>query len=103
MAIFAPLLASTPEASLPECCRAHGKHHCIMTDGGAGQKSPTLREQCSSFPKAALKGVLTYSTPAHRETTSIALVDHPAAVPRTEARYRESLDRSRQNRGPPST
>ncbi|HEV2647109.1 MAG TPA: hypothetical protein VGU46_12155 [Acidobacteriaceae bacterium] len=36
----APILAATAsaQASLPACCRLHGKHHCSMPEGG-GQGS----------------------------------------------------------------
>ncbi|HME05888.1 MAG TPA: hypothetical protein VKG25_02520 [Bryobacteraceae bacterium] len=101
MAILAPLLEASPEASLPECCRAHGKHHCMMTETVNGQSAPALREKCCNFPRPIVRGVLTGSAPAHREATSIALVSHPACVKQTEARYRESFSRSRQKRGPP--
>ena len=52
-----PLFAATadPEASLPACCRSHGKHHCammhwmLMASSGPSFTAPP----CPLYPTAA--------------------------------------------------
>jgi hypothetical protein len=54
--LVAPLFAATadPEASLPACCRSHGKHHCAMihmmiaSSGGPALHAPP----CANYPGA---------------------------------------------------
>jgi hypothetical protein len=54
--LVAPLFAATvdPEASLPACCRSHGKHHCAMmhlmlaASGGPALQAPP----CPYYPTA---------------------------------------------------
>ena len=55
-----PLFAATadPEASLPACCRRHGKHHCTMTAAMiamlAASSGPALTAPpCPLYPTAA--------------------------------------------------
>jgi hypothetical protein len=57
--LFAPVVAlaaiphAAPEISLPACCRAHGKHHCLMhasaPDTGGAPAVSSLSEECP-FP-----------------------------------------------------
>jgi hypothetical protein len=51
---IAPIFGPEAEASLPPCCRRHGKHHCIMQrllalSGEPGGR-PAVQEQCPCQP-----------------------------------------------------
>jgi hypothetical protein len=52
--LIAPLLAPEAEASLPPCCRRHGKHHCMMQRllalSGKPGGPPALQEPCPCQP-----------------------------------------------------
>jgi hypothetical protein len=66
--LVVPLFAATrdPEASLPACCRRHGKHHCSMmmamlaTDRGPAFQAPP----CPFYPTA--------TTPPRLATASLS-------------------------------
>jgi hypothetical protein len=107
-----PFVSSqTPdEASLPACCRTHGKHHCVMnmnllTRSQGSDHRPVfaqVTEKCPYAP-AALVGL---HGPGFKPTRSALIfaeiVSHPVQRPQTEAHRRISFDRSRQKRGPPA-
>jgi hypothetical protein len=93
-----PLFAAIadPEASLPACCRRHGKHHCNMTMAMmamlAASSGPALTTPpCPLYPTAAAPvritpayiaarpplSIATNSNPAPRQTHSRAVALHP--------------------------
>jgi hypothetical protein len=54
--LVAPVFAATanPQASLPACCRRHGKHHCSMMNLSGSASDPTFQAPpCPSYPAAA--------------------------------------------------
>lgn len=73
-----PLFATTadPEASLPACCRRHGKHHCAMTMAmlAIASRPAFYAPPCPFYPTAA--------TPAR------IVPAHLAAVPRLSVELR---------------
>lgn len=102
-AILAPLLQANPEASLPACCRTHGEHHCMMSEASSASAGfAALAEKCPYFPKGVAAEHFSTSLPANLLAAAGAIVSHPAGVKQTEARYRESCNRHRHKRGPPS-
>ena len=54
--LIVPLFAATadPEASLPPCCRSHGKHHCAMMHMmlGANRGPAFTTPPCPLYPTA---------------------------------------------------
>jgi hypothetical protein len=105
--LLVPLLAATasPEASLPACCRQHGKHHCTMlmameraSTGPAFQAPP-----CPNYPTAFLPlRVVTASLAA-----SLALSVQPVratAAPATACSRSAATPAApaNQKRGPPA-
>jgi hypothetical protein len=69
--LIAPLFAPDAEASLPPCCRRHGKHHCVMQRllalSGKPGGPPALQEPCPCQPSGggAVQSRI-YTTPAPR-------------------------------------
>jgi hypothetical protein len=106
--LLAPALLSPAALQLPQCCRRTGIHKCAMQGERAGiaAQSPSealLTATCPFSKVAHPKAVLPISwLPAPTQIFSGQLRAHPAAQPQTEARFRCSLLRSRQKRGPPS-
>ncbi|MEO8051892.1 MAG: hypothetical protein ABI833_15860 [Acidobacteriota bacterium] len=103
--LIAPLaIATDPEAQLPACCRAHGKHHCMMPVGSPSG-APMFRPQnsvCPLFPSAGALGASDSTvTLAASQHFFAGIVSHPAAHAQTEALYRISYSRTGQKRGPP--
>jgi hypothetical protein len=105
--LSAPLLAasSDSESRLPACCRANGKHHCMMrmSHGELAGVQMAAPERCSYFPQWRPMNL------SHQQASVssaavfyAALQTHPACHAQTEARRRVSFDRSRQKRGPPA-
>ncbi len=112
MAVFgsflcAPLLAasSDPQSMLPACCRANGKHHCMMRmrEGEPAGVRIAAPQTCPLFPKWRPMQVLQqHAAQPGPATFYAALQSHPACHAQTEAQRRISFDRSRQKRGPPA-
>lgn len=101
---------SGASASVPVCCREHGKHQCAMKMAHAmkEQSNPdrsigVIYEKCPYSSKL-------WTTASNSQMFTLqraqlffgAVVSHPAIHAQTEARYRISFSRSRQKRGPPS-
>jgi len=82
--LIAPLFAPDAEASLPPCCRRHGKHHCMMQRllamSGKPGGPPALQEDCPCQPSGggAVQSRI-YTTPAPR-LFEAGLVE-PASLP----------------------
>ncbi len=108
--LIAPLFAATadPEASLPACCRTHGKHHCMMSVEEMqallyGEHFTAVRDKCPLFPRAV--------APVPHQTLFIEqsallfaeAVSHPAQHRQTEAWARVALEGARHKRGPPAS
>lgn len=99
------------EASLPACCRTHGKHHCAMnmtlpTGSQSSRSSPVfaqLTEKCPYTPASPMSLHGHSFRPTLAALIFAEIVSHPVRRPQTEAQRRISFDRSRQKRGPPSS
>jgi len=102
-----PLVFADPGSSRPICCRRDGKHHCALMAAQTQRESsePAFRSvcaTCSYFPSSI--PVPNYSgaaAPGASPAVFDVLVSHPGTHTQCEARYRISLTRSHQKRGPP--
>ena len=102
--VVSPVLFGNEEPALPACCRRDGKHHCMRQTPSTVEVVPlkAVPERCPYFPKnpTAAGGQIQFPPPS---PSVIAFVfSHPTAKVQTEARYRVSLIRGWQKRGPPS-
>ena len=101
-----PLLASGTPDDLPACCRANGKHKCMMMRSGAGAEgdAPSIAEKCPFLPCIAIRAIHgPAAAAAHAGLSTFAfLTDQPAAQPQEEVLLRISFARTRQKRGPPA-
>jgi hypothetical protein len=100
-----PAVLANPEPTLPACCRRDGKHHCMMRMSGTAESGVLLKavqERCPYFPKNAPSMGGNCCAPPPSISVTSPVFSHPAAKPQTEARYRVSLLRGWQKRGPPS-
>jgi hypothetical protein len=104
-----PLFAATsdPEASLPACCRRHGKHHCNMTMAMmamlAASSGPALTTPpCPLYPTAATPvRILTayFSAPP---PPSVEIRRDPSPPAPAPLRARTFATTSQSTRGPPT-
>jgi len=107
--LISPLLALSAgsEANLPVCCRRNGAHRCMMLMQSAGSSAPgvnisAIPQKCPACP-AVVTPVRHGDLSIHTASLIFAeIVSHPAIKKQTIARARIALDRSRQQRGPPS-
>ena len=102
-AVF-PALLESAAATLPVCCRRDGKHHCTLTSDTAagGLLWKAVQQRCPYFPKNAPATSGNCSTSPPSASVITAVFSHPTAKAQTDARYRVSLIRGWQKRGPPS-
>lgn len=107
--LFAPgIVAATSgdDASLPACCRTHGRHHCAM--GWAASRvgdGPALARVTERCPCPACAPAANHSGADGVTAASLAyaeLASHPAVHPQVEARRRIALDPANRKRGPPT-
>lgn len=102
------LLRANSAPDLPECCRRHGEHHCVMAPDldSASSTEPAVRaiqSKCPYYPATTTVALEWNGTPAKNlQVASPWLLNHPAVHSQIKARYRVSFSRSRQKRGPPS-
>lgn len=110
--IIAPLAVAATDgedASLPMCCRTHGKHHCSMRMGGMNAATPngneqtltTVSEKCPCTPSAPTTVHSDTFQPSHQGRLLTELADLPAVHAQHETKWHIAFDRSRQKRGPP--
>ena len=107
--LVAPLFAATadPEASLPACCRTHGKHHCMMSVEElqallGGEHFAAVREKCPLFPRAVAPVPHRTLFIEQSALRFVEAVSHPAQHRQTEAWARIALEGARYKRGPPA-
>jgi hypothetical protein len=100
-------LAAGSDANLPACCRRNGAHHCMTKmhqadASGHGTSFSAIPQRCPAYPAmvtSARHGELSF----YKASLIFAeVVSHPAVKVQTQARARVALDRSRQQRGPPT-
>ena len=98
------VFASDVEVKIPACCRRAGEHACAMHASQAAPSGPSVQSaRCPFFPPAkAMPPGRTVSLPGVSQAIFAGLVRHPDSRPQTEALYRISYSRSRQERGPPT-
>lgn len=106
-----PLLSGdgASEASLPACCRAHGKHRCLMSMGtlrvGHESNAPSFVRLSEKCPCRLASPVTVHGDTYHPLLSAFLfgeLLAHPAVHAQTEAKGRIAFDRCRQKRGPPT-
>ncbi len=102
-ALFA--LAPNSDASLPACCRRSGVHHCEM-DGVSERSQSTrlaaVRQKCPAYPKAIAPVRHEELSPISASLLLTAIATHPVGKRQSVIFARITLDRSRQERGPPA-
>lgn len=103
-ALIAPAVASAGiSASVPVCCRAHGRHQCSMNldphhaERGVRAACPYSDSQVSGLAHSGS----VWLAPNY-EASASGLLWKNIQQGQTEAGYRISFSRSRQKRGPPS-
>jgi hypothetical protein len=98
------------ESGLPACCRAHGKHHCMMSAAEREQLSndepafSTPPERCPYRP-SVLPSVHPSNglMPTTGRMIYTGLISQPAVVWQDECRRRIARDRAHGKRGPPTS
>ena len=103
--LIAPLLAPDAEASLPPCCRRHGKHHCAMqlmlAQSGTPSGPPALEEKCPLWPKDGGAAHSATYKPETERCFFVAAVSRPARAAQSEVRGWRCFLGSHAMRGPP--
>jgi hypothetical protein len=102
--LIAPLFAPDAEASLPPCCRRHGKHHCMMqrllAASGRLGGSPAVQEPCPrqrSGGGAVQSRIYTAPAPRLRDAGLV----QPAPLPEHSKTPRAIAVDVHPQRGPP--
>jgi len=105
--VVAPLFAlgSSAESSLPICCRKDGTHHCTLHLTSAAPQGTAFRNSqppCPAYPATVvpIRQIQIFLQTAYQ--LSIQNTVDLAARSQTVSPLRFLLDRSRQERGPPS-
>ncbi|MGH9583215.1 MAG: hypothetical protein ACRD4O_09795 [Bryobacteraceae bacterium] len=100
----APAIASGGGEQIPACCRAHGKHKCMMrrmVAMDATGSAQFIGPKCPFMPSFSFTVVNGPSAPKATQSGSDLTVSRPVAQAQAEALFRISFTRSRQKRGPP--
>lgn len=108
--LFAPAIgaaAAGDEASLPACCRAHGRHHCAMGRAAtrAGNDEPGVARWTERCPCPACAPAASHGGTDGVAASALAyaeLASHPGTHPQVEAHRRIALDPANRKRGPPT-
>ena len=103
---IAPVVFADAESNLPECCRRGGKHHCAMMTDDAPVKGVSLRSahpRCPLYPGISAAPAVEYVAVLNSSGIVFGALANPAAIHvQTQAVYRISFSRARQERGPPA-
>jgi hypothetical protein len=98
------------DASLPACCRTHGKHHCMMCAGAiertAGRSdTPSfarVTEKCPYSPASPVTPRVQTLEPSLAASLFGEMVSDPVLHREAEAWARVALKGARHKRGPPA-
>lgn len=104
--LMAPLFAPNAEASLPPCCRRHGRHHCMMQRllamSGKPGGPPAIQEKCPFSSKRCVTVQVRLPRPETEPQAAAGTVTAAAPVAcGVEPRERPFFD-SYPKRGPPT-
>ena len=103
--LVAPLFAPDAEASLPPCCRRHGKHHCMMQMmlalSGTLSGPRAVEEKCPCQPKGGLAAYSAIYNPEAERRSFVEAVSQPVRAARSAARCQSCFLGSHAMRGPP--
>jgi hypothetical protein len=104
--LMAPLCAPDAEASLPPCCRRHGKHHCMMQRllamSGKPGGPPALQEKCPYWPKGGGAAHVRVYQPEAEPQVFATRVAASVCAAKTELRHDLFFFDSHPKRGPPA-
>jgi hypothetical protein len=100
-------LSSDPEASLPACCRSHGKHHCMMSAAEMatlmhGDHFTEIRSKCPLFPHRTTQLGTHILSPHSAASPSVRSASVGASQLQIETWKRVLLDGAHYKRGPPN-
>lgn len=98
-----PLFAATadPQASLPACCRRHGKHHCTMMMPAANSGPAFTSPPCPDYPAATTPPRIATASLATPLSLSVEQFRNPAPLAATTRRARTITTSANLKRGPP--
>lgn len=98
------------DASLPACCRTHGRHHCAMrieASDSVASGTHGLRAAVEACPYRCVMMAQVHVDPVVPVAASLriyaGLQSHPAVQAQTESRWRMARERARGKRGPPES
>ena len=101
---WASLFQTTGE-TVPVCCRAKGKHHCMMMaelSSKLGSVTGVIGERCPAYPKGTAWSSSQPGTLRPNQSETVPVQAAPSTSLKAETFYRIAWSRSRQKRGPPS-
>jgi hypothetical protein len=107
------VVASTQdaEASLPACCRSHGKHKCFMLavhdrsgqqTSAAFRNQSTLSEKCPCLPASSVSAFHSASGPVAFRALHLALAGVELPLFARRIAFESNSHSANQKRGPPS-
>jgi hypothetical protein len=103
--LIAPLFAPDAEASLPPCCRRHGRHHCMMqmmqAMNGALGGPARASEPCPCWPKGGGAVASRLFKPEAGRLVPAELVWSAPLLERSQVRRQSAFLDSHPKRGPP--
>jgi hypothetical protein len=101
------------DASLPACCRSHGKHKCAMRmlsnaeqQSGQTSSSPRLAQVTEKCPYTPGVVASTHSNPLWSQSlrfTQFRVVDNRTPLQITNVERSHSIGRANPKRGPPAS
>jgi hypothetical protein len=104
---IAPAFAAGAESQLPACCRANGKHKCLMHRAAAehdtGQAVASLSDRCPYLAAPASTAAIHPQSIESGRTDCCAVFTREAKLPaESEARSGSIFHRTHPKRGPPA-
>jgi hypothetical protein len=100
--LIAPFFALDPQASLPPCCRTHGKHRCMMMQRGVPDRLAHVSERCVLFPKCGGAAISRCYKPEQEQQLQSAAIRLATPPHAGSVRRQRPVVESHPKRGPPA-